>query len=50
MQEAGSIDYVRDYAVRLAHEGQDDLVRVLPPSIARKLLVSMGEFFVGRLS
>ena len=50
MQEAGSIDYVRDYAVRLAHEGQDDLARVLPPSIARKLLVSMGEFFVGRLS
>ncbi|MGN0038579.1 MAG: polyprenyl synthetase family protein [Coriobacteriales bacterium] len=50
MREAGSIDYVRDYAVKLAHQGQGELKRVLPPSISRQLLISMGEFFVSRLS
>lgn len=50
MQEAGSIDYVHDYALFLAREHQGDLKQVLPPSIARKLLVSMADFFVGRLS
>ena len=50
MQDAGSIDYVRDYAIRLAHQGQDELKRVLPASISRKLLLSMGDFFVSRLN
>ena len=50
MQAAGSIDYVRDYAVKLARQGQDGLKRVLPMSISRTLLVSMGDFFVSRLS
>ena len=50
MQAAGSIDYVRDYAVKLARQGQDELKRVLPMSISRTLLVSMGDFFVRRLS
>lgn len=50
MQDAGSIDYVRDYAVKLARQGQDELKRVLPMSISRTLLVSMGDFFVSRLS
>lgn len=50
MQNAGSIDYVKDYAVKLAHEGQDELKRVLKPSISRKLLLSMGDFFVSRLN
>lgn len=50
MIDAGSIDYVRDYAIRLAHEGQDDLKRVLPASVSRKLLLSMGDFFVSRLN
>ena len=50
MQAAGSIDYVRDYAVKLARHGQDGLKRVLPMSISRTLLVSMGDFFVSRLS
>lgn len=50
MQAAGSIDYVRDYAVKLARQGQDELKRVLPMSISRTLLVSMGDFFVSRLS
>ena len=50
MQAAGSIDYVRDYAVKLARQGQDELKRVLPMSISRTLLVFMGDFFVSRLS
>lgn len=50
MQAAGSIDYVRDYAVKLARQGQDELKRVLPMGISRTLLVSMGDFFVSRLS
>ncbi len=50
MIDAGSIDYVRDYAIKLAHEGQDDLKRVLPASVSRKLLLSMGDFFVSRLN
>ena len=50
MQDAGSIDYVRDYAIKLAHQGQDELKRVLPASISRKLLLSMGDFFVSRLN
>ena len=50
MQAAGSIDYVRDYAVKLARQGQDELKRVLPKSNSLTLLVSMGDFFVSRLS
>lgn len=50
MQAAGSIDYVREYAIKLAHEGQDDIVRVLPESVSRELLLSMGDFFVSRLN
>ena len=50
MENAGSIDYVRSYAIELAHEGQDELKRVLPASISRKLLLSMGDFFVSRLN
>lgn len=50
MQNAGSIDYVREYAISLAHEGQDDIKRVLPASTSRDLLLSMGDFFVSRLN
>lgn len=50
MEGAGSIDYVRAYAIKLAHEGQDELKRVLKPSVSRKLLLSMGDFFVSRLN
>ena len=50
MERAGSIKYVREYAIKLAHEGQDELKRVLKPSVSRKLLLSMGDFFVSRLN
>lgn len=49
MQDVGSIDYVRDYATKLAHEHQNDLLNVLDPSPSRDLLVAMGDFFVNRL-
>lgn len=50
MQKAGSLDYARGYAMRLAHEHQDALKNALPRSTARKLLLAMGDFFVSRLS
>ncbi len=50
MESAGSIDYVRDYANKLAHDSQDELKRVLPPSTAREQLMSMADFFVSRLN
>ena len=50
MTNAGSIDYVRSYAFKLAAEGQDDVKRVLPMSVSRKLLLAMGDFFVSRLN
>lgn len=49
MQDCGSIDYAREYATKLAHDHQEDVERVLPPSLARKLLLAMGDFFVSRL-
>lgn len=50
MQEAGSIEFARAYATSLANQDADDLRRVLPASFARKLLLSMGSFFVSRLN
>ena len=50
MQEAGSIDFAREHAIKLAHDHQDELKDVLPVSPVRKLLVSMGDFFVSRLN
>ena len=50
MQGAGSVDYARAYAVRLAHAHQDDIEAVLPASRARTILLAMGDFFVSRLS
>lgn len=50
MQAAGSIEYARDYAMNLVDEHRGDLERVLPESVARDLLVAMGDFFVSRLN
>lgn len=50
MREAGSIDFARSYAIKLAHDHQHDVEAVLPATPMRKLLVSMGDFFVSRLS
>lgn len=50
MREAGSIDFARSYAIKLAHDHQHDVEAVLPATPMRELLVSMGDFFVSRLS
>ena len=50
MRGAGSIDFARSYAIKLAHDHQHDVEAVLPATPMRKLLVSMGDFFVSRLS
>ena len=50
MRDAGSIDFTREYARRLAHEHVDGLVRVIPAGPSRKILLDMADFFVSRLS
>lgn len=50
MIDAGSIDCVKDYAVRLAAKDAGRLKDALPASPARELLLAMGDFFVSRLS
>ena len=50
MDKVGSIDYVRSYATELAKQHQEELKQVLKPSLARKQLVSMADFFVSRLN
>ncbi len=50
MKDAGSVDYVRDYAIKLAHEHNKDIEEILPASTSRDLLLSMGDFFVNRLN
>lgn len=48
MREAGSIEFANDYARALVLDAKDALEDALPPSNAKKLLVSMAEFFVKR--
>ena len=49
MREAGSIDYAREYAERLTANAQERLAAIIPDSTARRLLVSMANWFVDRL-
>lgn len=50
MQDSGSIDFAREHAIQLAHDHQQELKEALPASPSRKLLLSMGDFFVSRLN
>lgn len=50
MTEAGSIAYANDYARGLVLEAKTALEAALPKSGARKLLLSMADFFVKRAS
>ncbi len=50
MAEAGSVEYANTYATTLITDAQATLEAALPPSKARKLLLSMAEFFVKRSS
>lgn len=49
MEEAGSIDYARNYAEELTRNAKERLLGVLPESSARDVLVSMADWFVDRL-
>ena len=49
MNEAGSIDYARNYAENLTSIAKNRLVDMIDPSPARDLFVSMADWFVNRL-
>lgn len=49
MEEAGSIDYARNYAENLTSIAKNRLIDMIDPSPARDLLVSMADWFVNRL-
>lgn len=49
MQDAGSIDYARNYAENLTSIAKNRLTDMIEPSPARNLLVSMADWFVSRL-
>jgi len=48
MQEAGSIDYARNFALNLIGDAKESLEAVLEPNRATKLLLSMADFFISR--
>jgi geranylgeranyl diphosphate synthase type I len=50
MDEAGSIEFARDYARDLIVAAKEGLTEAVPPSPARELLGSMADFFVERSS
>lgn len=49
MTESGSIEFVRSYAEGLVSQAKENLVKVIEPSHARDLLISMADWFVSRL-
>ena len=50
MEEAGSIDYARNYAENLTSIAKNRLIDMIEPSPARDILASMADWFVNRLS
>lgn len=49
LDECGSIDYAKDYASELTESAKASMTKVIKPSEARDLLVSMADFFVKRM-
>jgi geranylgeranyl diphosphate synthase type I len=50
MQDAGSLDFARDYATCLVETAKHDLVAMLPRSKYQNLLLSMADFFIDRMN
>ena len=50
MNEAGSIDYARNYAENLTSIAKNRLIDMIEPSPSRSMLISMADWFVSRLS
>jgi geranylgeranyl diphosphate synthase type I len=48
MRQAGSLDFARNYAKKLVLDAKKQLESVLPPTSARKMLLSMADFFIHR--
>lgn len=48
MQDAGSIEFAREYSTNLVLSAKKTIDSVLPPSKAKKVLISMADFFVDR--
>lgn len=49
MQDAGSIDYAREYAQRLVDQAKEELAPIIEHTDAYDQLVSMADWFVSRL-
>lgn len=49
MEEAGSIEYARNYAENLTSIAKNRLIDMIEPSPSRDLLLSMADWFVNRL-
>ncbi len=49
LQEAGSIDFAREYAEKLVEQAKQNLSDYVEPSLAYDLLVAMADWFVSRL-
>ncbi|MCL2757368.1 MAG: polyprenyl synthetase family protein [Coriobacteriia bacterium] len=50
MQDAGSLDFARDYAIGLVNRAKAELGNALVDSDCKKLLLSMAEFFIARMN
>jgi geranylgeranyl diphosphate synthase type I len=50
MQQAGSVDFAREYATQLVTRAKLELSESIVPSKARDLLLSMADFFVTRMN
>ena len=50
MQEAGSIDFARDYALKLVGDAKAEMAAMIDSSKPRDLLLSMADFFVTRMN
>ena len=50
MQEAGSLDFARDYAIGLVNLAKSDLTDAIEDSEQKKLLMSMADYFIVRMS
>ncbi|MCL1846645.1 MAG: polyprenyl synthetase family protein [Coriobacteriia bacterium] len=50
MEQAGSLEFARDYAIGLVNNAQAELAQSLNPSKPRDLLLSMADFFINRMN
>jgi geranylgeranyl diphosphate synthase type I len=49
MQDAGSLNFARDYATGLVNNAKSDLDAQLPASKSKNLLMQMADYFIDRM-